>query len=334
MIQFSQWWNSFKKAEGVKPITWVCGPERVLVDEITMRIRMRLQPDPWNYSSLDAKEMSSREVWSEIEQQPISDKGFRLVQVRNVEHLKNPERIIDWIKNRSKNPRTILVLVSSEAGIPRVPYEDPKQKGKGDPAPYIEAFSGKGQVVECNPFTQSTAKHAVSWVQETTRIRSNVAGYLLDRANGNLRLVRDVCFKLSLFDTEITIPTINMLLREKPRDSFVDALLALDKKGALLALSELSEAEYSKTLGNLEYRLNQAGRIHELQMMHKDNGEIMKELQREYGGQVFYIQDLFPVAKHYTKNKIAELRKMLAMVDEAVQLNQRVGVMETIVSLW
>lgn len=329
MITFSQWWNGFKKTLDVKQVTWACGPEQILVDEIASQIKQRLNPDPWNFISLDAGSLSAREVWNEIDQLPLAE-GFRLVQIRNAERLKNMDRLTAWVAQKAQNPKTVLLFLSTDSGIPRVPSDEMKYKRTGAPAPFIDALSGKGQVVECKPFTQSTAKHAVAWVQTKANITANLAGYLLDRADGNLRIVRDVCLKLSLFDQDITATTINALLDQKPRDSFVDALLALDKKTALLALRDVPEGDYMKTLGMLDAQLDFAGIVHDLQLEHKTNAEIAKAV----GGRAYYLSQITPVAKHYDKKRRAEIRSMLALVDEALQLGQRAGTLEAVTALW
>jgi hypothetical protein len=331
MSSFSQWRKSLVKNPDPRQITWLCGNERVLIDDVVHDIRSKLAPEPWNYRSLVVGEDSERTIWNEADQHPMGQSP-RLLVIRNAEALKDWDRFIDWIKNRSHNPKTFLILVSNEERIPRTELT-PEQRRHGEKAevlPHIAAIGTKGHVIECRPYTNATAKYAVQWVQSKVRMREGVAAHLLNRADGDLRLVRDVCTKLSVFPGEITISTISGMLIERPRDSFSDALLAMDKKTALLALKDLQPSEYSLTLGYLDSRLDLAGTIHDMQVEHRPQTEIV----RAVGSQGFLVKDIILIAKHYDAKRRLTIRKMLALADEALRYGSSDGVMEAIVAFW
>lgn len=331
MASFSQFRVSFAKDKGVRQITWVCGPEQVLIEDVVSSIKKRLNVAPWNYVPLVVGMDSERTVWAEIDQHPL-DSGPRLVIIRNAERLKDWNRLIEFIKYRSMNPLTHIIFVSNDERSPRVAVAPAGkfQKATEEATPYIAAFSGKGYVIECKPYTAATVPHAVEWVKSKVKMRDGIAGYMLNRANGDLRLVRDMCTKLAVFPDEITLTTINLMLKERPRDSFSDALLALDKKTALLALRDLSPSDYSRTLGFLDARLDLAGMVHDMQMDHKTPSEMAMAA----GNQNFLVKDIIPIAKHYDHKRRLQIRKTLALADDALRSGATEAVMESIVAFW
>ena len=329
---FSQWRLAFKKDKTVKHITWVCGSERILVEEIVQNIRGNLNPDPWNFVTLFAGDESERTIWSEVWQLPMGHGGYRLTVVRNAEKLKKDEFFEVLIRDRLSHPNNYVVFVSNEEELSRIaPGEGEKLvRGKGELIPRLAGMKGKGHTIECKPFTDITAKHAVVWVQEKAKIKPVVAAHLLNRSDGDLRIVRDVCNKLSVFPGEITLTVINDMLAQRPRDSFVDALMALDKKTALMALRELPRSEWSRTIGLLDSRLELAGMVHDMQIDHKSPGEIAKAA----GTRSFLIKDVLPVSKHYDSKRRLKIREVLSLVDEYRTTGYPEGSMSVLVNFW
>lgn len=328
MSSFSQWRTNFVKTPKVRQVTYLCGTEPVLIEDVLATIRDTLRPEPWNHATFVAGEDSERIIWAEADQHP-SGSGPHLVVVRNAERLKQTDRLIEWVATRTMNPRTYLVLISNEGKIPRLtPTEEERRLGaRAEMVPHLAALSGKGHIIECRPYTMDSAKHAVSWVQTKVGIRQNVAEHLLERSNGDLRLVRDVCRKLAAFGQDPSIPMVNELLAQRPRDTFTDALIALDKKAALLALESLPVSLYYSTLGLLDSRLDLAGTVHDLQGEQKTLGEIA----RRVGPLSFLVKDVAPVAKHYDAKRRLAIRQLLAVADEALRGGATVGVMEALV---
>ncbi len=330
MGTFSMWRALSTKAP--RQITWVCGSERILVEDVVTTIRRTLAPEDYNYVTLSIGEDYERDVWAALDLQPVGS-GNRLVVVRNANLIQSWGSFMDWVKYRRLNPRTYVVLVSNDDRLLRdEPSPEAKRRGaKPTMAPHLLSISApKGHLVECRPFTQETAPQAVLWVQAKIRVRDGVAAHLLNRANGDLRLVRDVCVKLAAFPDEITLTTINEVLSERPRETFADALIALDKKTALLALEETPPSEYGRMIGYLDSRLDLAGLVHDMQSEFKSPSEIA----RAAGNKGFLVKDLIPVAKHYDAARRLGIRKMMVLVDEALTGGQQASVMQALVAFW
>ena len=326
MATFSQFFVAWQKEAKPKQFYWLCGHEKILIEDIVQTIKTHLNLPHWNTVPAVLGTIKEREMWSEVEQYPI-DNTARLVIVRNAEKIEDKDRIIRLLKERSAHPSTTVIFISNAEALPRIPLEDNKTVLED----HIAVFSGqRGSAVECKPFTEATAKHAVAWVLSKVEMRPGVAAHLLNRSDGNLTLVRDIYTKLSFFPHEATVSTINEILSEQPRENFVDALLALDKKTALQALERMPTSEYSKTLGLLDARLDFAGVVHDMLVARKDE----KEIARAVGNKGFLVPAVARVAKHYDKTRRINTRQVLKTMDESLQLGSTCGIMEAIVSEW
>jgi DNA polymerase III delta subunit len=318
---FHQWRATFSKNVSVRQVTWVCGPERILVDEIVASTVRRLSPESWNLSRVVVGETPERVIWQMLEQHPIDVTGPRVVVIRHAERLKKPDRLVGWISRKSLNPNTYLIFISEDESLPKVEDEYPE---------WVKALSGtKGYAVECRPFTVATAKHAVPWVKSKINLPDKLAGHLLNRANGDLRVVRDACLQLSVLP-EVSVHTINALLDQRPRESFVDALMRMDRHAAMEILNSVDVGEYSQIIGLLDSRLEVAGKVFEGLLEHKAKGD----LSRSLGKFAFLLPDILPVAKHYDSARRIKIRKLLAMADEAIRNGQTTAVMEVVVFFW
>lgn len=333
MTTFNQWRNALVKKPHPRQLTWVCGDEPVLVQEVLDQVRGQLRPEPWNVVALAAGEDSERDIWNAAAQYPLGG-GYRLIIIRNAEQLQQWDRFADWIKGRTANPRTYLVLVSNEPRVPKTePTRDERRAGaKPEPLPHIALIGAKGYTIECRPYTSATAKHSIAWVKGKVMMRDGIAQYLMERSNFDLRLVRDVCRKLAVLpaDQDVTLAMINGALSAQPRDSFEDALLALDKKTALLALEHIQPDEYGRVIGLLDSRLDLAGLVHDMLIEHRAPHEIA----RAAGAQAWLVPEIIPIAKHYNSKRRLDIRRMLSVVDEAYRSGNRVGLLEVVVATW
>lgn len=326
MSTFAAWWKSYRKKPTVRPVTWICGSERVLVEDVLLTIRSALVPDPWDYLPMTVGEDSEREIWAAVFGLPVAD-GNRLVVVRSAERLKSPERILDFARRADASPRSYVVFVSADDSVPR--QEPGEDERRGAVVPWL-TLGARGQYIECKPFTIDTAPVAVEWVQAKTGMRASVAGHLLNRADGRMRLVRDTCAKISILTRDPTVSAINELLSAQPRDTLVDALLAMDKKEALLALERVQPGEYSRILGMLDAQLDLAGLVHDMQIARATSYDIM----RAAGNKGFLVKDLMKVSRHYDSKRRTLIRQVLAVADDALKSGAREGVMEAVIALW
>lgn len=332
MTLFHRWREGLKKRPEPKQVTWLCGDEKVLVEHVLQYVTRYLEPSPWNSTRIDAREMSVRGIRAELYQHPLGQ-GTRLVVVRHAEVIEDWSFLIEWLPKRSHNPKTFVVFISDESGIPKIDPtpEERRAGGKPHPPEHLDLIQKRGAIIECRPFTSATAKYSPAWVQTMMPMREAVARHLMERANFQVRLVRDTCVKLRMAGvTEVTISHINQILAEQPRDTFQDALLARDHKTAFLALRTIPEDEYGKLIGLLDSQLDLTGLVHDMMVEHSKPGDIA----RAAGKQAWLVPEIMPVAKHYNSKRRLEIRKVLAMADTAWRAGHRRGLLDVIVAFW
>ena len=327
MRTFSQWWKSFSTNKVVKQITWVCGDEPVLVDEVVNLITSSVHTDDLNYSVIDASELSPRAVWNELLQLPFGTQGARTSVVLHADGLLDTPQFESYVRSRGKFPRNYVIFVADSAALPR----EEVARGRGELVKPLLFLKTRGTLIECRAFTASSAKWAVEWVKSKGNIRGQVAVHLLNRATGDLRLVRDTLAKLELFPGEITIGVVNEILEDRPDDAFLDALFGLDKKTALAALKELPRDQHTRALGLVDARLELAGLVHDMLVERKSPGEIA----RAAGNKSFLVPDILPFAKYYDKKRRLRIRSVLAVLDEyTVDYSLPDGAMHALVASW
>lgn len=323
MSTFSQWWLSFRKSNNPRQIAWVCGAEVVLVDEVVDLIKKSLPTDPINLVYLDAREDSERDIWNSLRQLPFGSQANRLTIVTGASELKDGKKFLQYIKDRGAFPKNYCIFISTESALRR------SEDGKSLWEP-LEYLKNRGSVIECKPFTAATAKHAVTWVRQKAEIREAVAVHLLNRATGDLRLVRDTIDKLSVFPGEISQRVVNEMFEERPSDTFLGALFSIERKTAMEALKELPRDEYSKTLGLIDARLDLAGLVHDMMISQRTPGDIA----RAAGNKGFLVPEMLPVAKFYDKKRRLRIRSYLATVDGYTEYGVPEGALEALVVLW
>lgn len=326
MATFGQWWKSGRDKDP-RQITWLCGDEPVLVAHIMDHLLNQLNPAPSNLVGCRAGDMPEPGIWNAIEQDRLEPTTPKVVVVRDAEKLKDLGRLERWLKAKRNAPNTYVIFISNEDDFAKVETEE----GGWERAPHLKAISAaKGYAVVCSQFTQTTAPLAVEWVQSMVPMPKNVAGHLLDRADGDLRLARDACVKMRALGDHPTFLLVNQLLPAVPRSSFVDAVCQLDKKTALQRLRDTRRKEYLREVGQLDTRLTLLNQLHHMQA----RGAVYADMARELGSMAFLIKGNLPVAKHYDDKAVARRRGLLALCDAVLRHRVQTAVMEALVLNW
>lgn len=327
MSSFSSWYKNYQEGKGLRQITYVLGTEPVLASFVVSKLVRAVNAVGPDLYLRTASRESEREIWNQLDRRPIAG-GQALSLILEADQLQQKDRLIDWVKNKKFNPQHFVILSSNEPDAPRVPVGDPKDR-KTEVVPYLK-FGAGGFLVECKPFTPATVKTAIHWVRSICPMTDQVAGYLMNRADANLRLVRDTAEKLAVFPGSVTQGVVNDLLAEQPRDSFVDALLALDKKTALAALRRTDKQDFSRIIGTLDSTLELAGLVHDSQLENRPRFELIKAA----GKRAWLLPDIEKVAKHYDVKRRIRSRQLLLMADEVLRAGESVGIMEAVIALW
>lgn len=327
MTTFSQWWKSFDSKGKVHAHYYVCGSERVLVDEVSSLVQEAYEVAEWNRHKFVVGVHEESVIWETLYSSTI-DGGPALTVVTGANKLKNLHLVPDMIER--KLPTHVVIFISEEDKIDRVPEEQPDGSRKMVLPEFLSGFEKRGRVIECIPFTQATAKVAVAWIQTKMEAKDNALVHLLNAANGDLGVVRDVVQKLKWLREPATVRNVNVFLEGEPSDTFTDALLAKDKTTAMTALAKIPTKDYLQLIGHLDAQVDLAGRVHDMLSNHKTVAQIM----REVGSQAFLVPAISKVARHYARDRRNAMRQMLAEADRRLRRGTVEGVMESVVALW
>lgn len=320
MPSYSQWRTSADKGQVAK-VTWVCGDQRVLVEEVVDETKAILQVTEFDYVPLWAESDSELSIWDAVYQFPLEPDAKRLILVRQADKIKNWKPLEKWLQDSKNISSNHLMFVSDEIGYPMSLEEEPEYPE------FFELIRKRGKVVKCS---MPNPAEVISWIKRNSTFTDYSASFLFDRCGSDLSAVSNVCKKSKMFKADPGSQVITQLSEEYASQSFSDCLIYLNKKAALLDLPNIPESDYSKIIGQLYSRLDM------LQVLHRaaPNFNTTRELSEATGLKMFLVSKYVQAAKAYDKTKISNCRNILTVVDDAVQRQATEGAMELLVSLW
>lgn len=319
MATYTQWRAGADHGE-VRRLAWVCGEQTVLVEEVVDTTRQLLAVGDLDYTSFTAGSDPETAIWAAVHQYRITNHAG-LIVVRQAHLLRRWQTLIDWARNLRAMPGQHLLFV---AGEPDFPYVGDAKRGTLKP--HVELIKNKGRIVRC---AMPAEPDAVAWLRRRAPLLTDVtAAYVLTRTGGDLTAAGNVAAKLALFDTAtVTLSTVDAVVDEQPGRSFVDNLLAGDKRAAVMGIAGLDRTERGRIIGLLDVRIDTLAQL--WQSVRAGHS------LREVTGVNPYLARLYlPIAKHYNPQRCAYIRRLLAVVDDAHRSGADEGVMEALVALF
>ncbi len=322
MSTYAQWRAGADKGD-VRRVTWVCGDQRVLVEEVVTTIRDQLRPAALDYWSFTAGPDSEADIWAAAHQHPLDPgtAGNRLVVVRGAQRLTGWAPLYAWLAAGRALAGAHLLFVADE---PDLPYQYVQGKRAGL-HPHVEAIKNKGRIVRCAAPNEADA--LAFTLRRGPNLDPETARYLLHRTGGDLGVVAAVCAKLALLPGQPGHGSIDALCDEVSELSFADSLLALRKPAALHAAAALPEAEWPRLFALLDSRLDLLAALWRATRA----GLAPREIA---GHPIFLIRRYLPLARPYDPARCVYARRVLAVCDDAVRCGARTGVLEALVALW
>lgn len=319
MSTYHQWRVAADKGE-VKRVTWVCGDQRVLVEEVVDTVRARVGASVLNYQTFTAGTDPDREFWAAAHQFPLEAGANRFILVRNAERISRWQPLDGWLAATRQLVGVYLLFVSGE---PDFAYQmvDGRKAGL---KPHLETIKNRGRIVRCS---MPHELDLVAWVRRRVPLDEEMARYLLRRTGADLATVAGTCTKLALLPGNPGPVTIDALCAEAPTDTFVNALLNLRKRDALLAAPSVSDKDYGRTVSVLDQRLDLLAALWRATRA----GRAAREIT---GWPTFLVRQYLPAAKHYDPDRCVYSRRVLAVCDEALRGGARTGWLEALVALW
>lgn len=328
MAYYQQWRAKVDAGEPPKRITWVCGPERLLVEEVVDHVRAALAVSVLDYVAFDLGVDSEREVWAAANQYPAGKDAHgrdlrRLVVVRGAERVARWEPLTGWMDEHRRLPVNYLVLVSAEHDFYRRRADDTRYLPE-----HLEAMKGRASLVRCTPLP---AEDLWAWCQRRTPGITKVdAVWLATRCAGSMVAVRNVLDQAALFTAAPARDTLEAFVSQFAGEAFVDAVVALHRPAALTAAQRVAADELGGLITVLERQLDALAVLHRAVHAGQTVGQVAGE------GEVtqYLARKLLPHAKHYDPTRVARCRQLLALADDAFRRGVREAVGEVVIAAW
>jgi hypothetical protein len=312
MATYWQW----QRKKPLRKVTWVCGPEPVLVREVVAAHREGAPPD--QCGALFAGEVPEREVWDALLSSPPP--GGRRTVVYGAEKLKNAGNAA-LVAADGGLDATYTVLVSAEPDFARdgtalVPHLAALQASKA------------AQLVRCcepSKVEDRTALVASWWPGATP----NFAYDVLARC-GSLERAYLACEQARMAGLAPGREMAAVVCPAEPGGDFADLLMSGDKRAAVAVAGQLSAPDLGAVIGLLASRLVAAEQISAgvRDGMHPREAASRERVDR------FVASRVIPYIGAYTADRIGRCRRALAVAESAWRSGTRAGVAESLVARW
>jgi hypothetical protein len=303
-------WN---RTRPLRRVTWVCGPEPVLVAEVLRAYRDRLTLP---YLPIWAEKGSEPGIWDELLSYPP---GGRLAVIYDAEKMRGYAM---EILAESAPELHYAVFVSAA--------DDFARDADKNLLPHLAAIkaSRNGQLIRCcSPSKEEErVKLVASWWPGSSR---NLAAEVLGRA-GSLSGAWQACEKASRAELNPVMDSIQYVCRRALAEEFADLVVAGQRKDAAVAARQLSRGEVGRVLGQLEARLVVLGTLREAAKADLEPGEV----ERRYKVSRYQQRLYGPHAHGYHARKVDKCRELLVMAGDAWRCGASDGVAEAIAALW
>lgn len=299
----------------MRRVTWVCGPEPVLVHEVVRSYREQLSSVPYRALYAEQSENSERALWDELLSFPP---GGRLAVVYGAEKLAAVH--MDALAEAAPEFHT-TVFVSADRDFAR---------SDGTLAPHLAVIqaSRNGQLIRCNvpSKAEDRVKLVASWWPGASRA---FAADLLARC-GTLAAARQACDKGTLAGLDPESASLAYVVRREAVEVYADQIVAGNRKAAVAAARQLTPGEVGQALAQLAWRLDVLGVLRTAQ----DKGLVPYEVERRFHLDLFVQKRYYPYASSYTHRRRDRCRELLAMADSAWHCGTVDGVAEAVAALW
>lgn len=323
MATYIQLRNILAREGTPRRFTYLCGTSQVLVEQAVDALKTACAAE--EFVSLSADHDDSATIWSEINQHALDADDVRLVLIRQAHKLQGWEQFEDWLNSRVA-PNVKVVMVSTEASWPM--HRHTKLRNK-------MVRSTQSVYAECSLPKTNPEKAAVEIIRGWSTLSKEQAAYLAKRTGFNLARCRDVCQWLGMLPGQPSTQLIDELAAATPADSYVAALVRLDRVTASTLAQNLSRGETASVIGVLSARLLDLDRIHRVMGKTLIKGGDAKRAKSDTARlsevKLDRVIELWDAARHYGAKEIQRRTELLVMADES---RGQIGVLERLALQW
>lgn len=306
----------------VRRLYWVYGEEDMFRVLTVARIKQLSNTHSFNITRLSVSDTPETEIWASLNQHPLDSEQKRLIIVHDAQKLKHLDRLVAWIKDnqtvRGANATAIFVSTDSD-------WEDEAREDI--------AKSSSATLVKCAlPKDESDRlKRAQEIICAWGTVDWTTAGVLALRVNFDMAEAFAVMQKASLFpDYRLSPGAIEALAPRKVEDDIVWALVGLNKRKAIEAVTENPVSDVSSIIGTLSTHVEMLSRINAVLPSSKS----VKEAASKARAREQYVRRLYPHARLYPRKEAVRRTMLLTRLDRSLQRGAKEGVLEALIALW
>ncbi len=314
MASFVQW---SQKRDSLYRIYWLCGSERVLVEEIVDDLKDRIGPSDLDYRSFDAEVTADAELWSHINQFPMVPGAKRLIVIRQADKIKNWEPLEMWLSERST---TTVVFVSS---LPDYPRDNEKEV-----LSHVERIGTRGRQIRCSLLSVKDTKN---YVRSRLDLTEDGMDLVLSRTQCSAFPVTNFLRKTRILGvTRLSVQQVAALVPQEASGRFIDALLSRDKPSALATAPSIPTSDVGRLLGLLEKRVRWLDAMYQaFRRHHSINSMVAEEIVPRFAA-----RELEPYVRHYAPDRIKSCLTILRLADELLTDGQGKNALLLLTALW
>lgn len=301
MGSFGQWFNSRDKKHPAR-LTWVCGVESILVNEVVRWIDLKARPPERasHYRQLIAGQQKREHVWADLAARGFAESSVFIV--REAEKLSGGDpgwkylpTLMEQLRTGTFGDRYVIFVAQQRDTWIRddndkliLDEQDKKQvyphiaRIQKHPMCDVVTCSTISAIKPTNKYGSPTrSSDAVLWLQSMAPIGEKEAEYLIKKVGGDIYEMRNIMLKLAAFNNRPTIGVIDILAGGEtvPALSFTEHLVAGQKPEALAFVSEHPQwdsAALRTELRTLDRALDALGVLHTARRNHLSRAQALK----------------------------------------------------------
>lgn len=293
-------------------VSWVCGPDRVLVCEVVDQIVSRSAASVFEKVRYDAMTDPVAAIWAGVNQYPSVPGADRLVVVYGADRIRDFSPVIEFLATSRRLPGTRVILVSDSEAFPVT--------REGDHPEYLEKIRARGSIVRA---TGTDADLSAFVKVRVPEISSEALRALVSTADsGVIRDCLDVHRGLGITPSA---QTVRALVRPTSASGYVTALIERRIPDSLAAASDVPAQAVSAVLGRISAIVGYMEVMYPAVISGQPVWQVMSKGVPEPVARRY-----FPAAKHYDAGARARSRSALAAAADAGGF----GPLEVLAGLW
>lgn len=306
MAYFLQW---LKKYPERKRLIYICGKERVLVNEVLKAELASHNVSDLGLIKLDGAKNSLADIDAELNQY-----GDRLIVIKNADAIKDWKLILKWMDSRYMR-NTSLICVGDEI-LP--------QTNEARYRPFIEKRDS-GKFIECKELSLEQTLELIDMKGSFTHDARNA---LYVACGGNLAKILNEIEKLNYLGKKITKELVDAFINVSINDNFVNKLF--ERTYTLDMVSLIQEKDIPLIIAGIEYYLLNMLLI----IKYRSNDRGFKDMAKISGVPLFLVNKLFFLCKGVSEETILRRIKLLANLDVSYRKGNIIGALERFLILW